>query len=236
MTATDRAHPPLHNATVHVWTLGLADGDRGHFWELLNPEERSRADRFRVPKAQEGYVRTRGALRLLLGRYLNRDPRNIALETNGHGKPRLAGSGDGEGLVFNISHSEDRALLAFTRDTALGVDLESVRPRHDLEGLSKMCLAEAERMRWEESGPEARLPEFIRLWVCKEAFVKAVGRGIGMGVKRAVVNAGFNGFLDIPSEYGTASDWRLREWATGDFRAALVFRGGERDLRIFRCP
>ena len=139
---------------------------------------------------------------------------------------------DGEGLVFNVSHSGNRALLAFARDTALGVDLESISQRHDLEGLVKMCLASSERDRWERVGSEDRLREFIRLWVSKEAFVKAVGRGIGVGIKRIAVNARCDGFLEVPEDYGRASEWRLREWALRDFRAAVVFKGMDRPLRV----
>lgn len=228
----EQTRPALDDAAVHLWRLDLVGGNDRQCWDCLDTEERARAERFRVDKARNAYVRTRGTLRVLLGHYLERDPARIALVSNSHGKPRLADTGEDRGLVFNLSHSEDRALLAFARDTALGVDLESLRPRHDLEGLAKICLSPEEMARWNTAAAEARLPEFIRLWVCKEAFVKAVGRGIGMGIKRAVVNARCDGFLDIPAEYGEPSEWRLKEWGFGDFRAAVVFRGAEREIRF----
>lgn len=225
--------PVLEEAAIHVWILALSEGDDRDYWDCLSPDERIRAERFISVKARREYVRTRGHLRVRLGHYLGREPPDIAFAANAYGKPRLAGTEEDRGVVFNISHSGEWGLLAFARDTALGADLESVRARHDLGGLAETCLAPPELARWAGAEEDSRLAEFIRFWVCKEAFVKATGRGIGMGIKRAVVNTGFDGFQQIPVEYGESAEWRLREWPVGDFRAAVVFKGGEREIKVF---
>jgi 4'-phosphopantetheinyl transferase len=226
---------PLDDATIDLWFLNLAATDDASrlYWDFLDEEERSRAERFRSPKAQNNFVRTRGHLRFLLGQYLNENPRRFGFIANDHGKPRLRDSREDRGVVFNISHSGDVAVLAFSLDAALGVDIELPRPHRDLEGLANMCLAPAELAWWRRYPPDQRLTGFTRLWVCKEAFVKAVGRGIGLGLTKVNVSRDFTGFESLPEEYGAAAEWRLHEWAHGDCRMAVAFKGRERAIRIF---
>ena len=89
-----------------------------------------------------------------------------------HGKPRL--DGDGAGIHFNLSHSGGLALIAVARGVEVGVDLEEIRPRPDLERVARRVFTEAEREAVALGGDRA----FYRHWVAKEAFVKATGRGV----------------------------------------------------------
>lgn len=233
MNENPRISPP-GPAAIHVWFLNLAaDGENGYFWDCLNPEERYRAERFRSPAARTGFLRARGRLRILLGQYLDRDPGAIEFIHNSHGKPRLADTLENQGLVFNISHSGDYAVLAFAQDTSLGVDIEWPKPRLELEGLAGFCLAAQEQECWRRLPAAGRLAGFIRYWVCKEAFVKAAGRGIALGLTQVCVSPDFSGFANIPEAYGPAQDWHLREWDYQGHRVALAYRGSPRGIGIF---
>jgi 4'-phosphopantetheinyl transferase len=225
----------LDDSAIDIWFLNLAatDDTSRLYWDFMDEEERSRAERFRSLKAQNSFVRTRGHLRFLLGQYLHENPRQFSFIANDHGKPRLRNTQEDRGVVFNISHSGDFAVLAFSLDAALGVDIELPRPHRDLDGLANTCLTPAELAWWLHYPPEQRLTGFTRLWVCKEAFVKAVGRGIGLGLTQVDVSRDFAGFENIPEEYGAAAEWRLHEWAYGACRVALAFKGRERAIRIF---
>jgi 4'-phosphopantetheinyl transferase len=231
----DIAMIALDDSAIHVWLLDLAGSDNDSLLagDCLDEDERSRAERYRSPKARNSFVRTRGRLRTLLAQYLGGDPRQFAFTANEHGKPRLRDTPEDCGLVFNISHSGDFALLAFARDTALGVDIELPRRRMNLRGLADACLAPAELERWHGCGLERQLNEFVRLWVCKEAFVKAVGRGIGLGLRKVGVSRGFKGFEHVPDPYGPTEEWRLHEWACGACRAAVAYKGPERRITVF---
>lgn len=225
----------LDASIIHVWTLKLdpADSQAPAYWACLNAEERARAGRFLADSARVAFVHTRGRLRHLLGDYLDRPPERVEFALNDHGKPRLRDTGENQGLVFNVSHSGGYALLAFARDAALGVDIEECRTRTNLEGLADMCLAPDELGRWQALSPERRAAAFIRHWACKEAFVKAVGRGLGLGLGKVCVSPDFTGYAALPEAHGPAADWRLHEWALGNCRAALAYRGAARGVRLF---
>jgi 4'-phosphopantetheinyl transferase len=225
----------LGPSIIHVWTLKLdpADPLAPLYRACLDDTERARAGRFLAESARVAFVHTRGRLRHLLGEYLDQPPERVEFVANDHGKPRLRDIGENQGLVFNVSHSGGFALLAFALDAALGVDIEECRARSNLQGLAKMCLAPDELNRWQRLPQERRADEFIRHWAAKEAFVKAVGRGIGLGLGKVGVSPDFTGYAALPEAHGPAADWRLHDWALGDCRAALAYRGAARRVRVF---
>src|SRR5262249_34956560 len=98
------ARVTLGPAVVEVWRAEL---DRARFESLITAAERERARRFRSDAARDRWIAGRGALRELLGRYLDRNPEEIVLATEPGGKPALAGS---PSLQFNLSHSQGTAV------------------------------------------------------------------------------------------------------------------------------
>ncbi len=226
--------PSLAPTAIHLWYLSLtADEDNEYFLDCLNPDERRRAERFLVQAARDSFVRTRGRLRILLGYYLSCAPQAIEFIQNSHGKPRLADTQENQGLVFNISHSGEYAVLAFAHDIALGVDIELPRSRLDLDGLADFCLAPEEREWWRTLPTDERLSEFLRLWVSKEAFVKAAGRGIALGLSKVCISHSGTGFASIPAAYGSVKDWHLTTWEYHRHRVALAYRGSSCGISIF---
>ena len=109
---------------VHVWTSRLSEGPPADL-AVLNADERARGERIRVPDGRERWLTGRARLRTILARYLDMAPAAIELVVGEHGKPALAG--DGRGLEFNLSHTDDLALYALARGRAVGVDAERVR-------------------------------------------------------------------------------------------------------------
>lgn len=168
--------PHLAPEEVHVWRCSLAQPPEAlHRLEaLLTPDERDRAARFRFAEHRHGWIAARGLLRTLLGRYLRMEPAAVQLQYGEHGKPAL----EVEELQFNLSHSGDRVLYAFTRERRVGVDVEQFRPR-----LSRMEIAERFFSPTEVAALRA-LPEadreagFFNCWTRKEAYIKALGTGL----------------------------------------------------------
>lgn len=178
----------LRQGAVHVWHLSLDPGvTRAEVLPLaLNKEELARAARIRREPIRQRYVATRNLLRTLLGRYLRVTPESLVFAEGTYGKPRLAGTEPDRGLVFNLSHSGNALAVALAHDVRLGVDIESWRPIADSAALAARCLAPAELEHWNQLAESERLPAFFRLWTLKEAFCKAVGRGIALGLKQCV--------------------------------------------------
>lgn len=213
---------------IHVWQLNLAampfDGDV--FWRTLDSAERDRALQFRADTHKRRFIAAHGALRCLLAGYLDMAPHAIRFELGEHGKPRLAGTAPDRGLVFNVSHSGDRALIAVGLDLALGVDLEIRRPLTQIESLVERCFAPSERDYWRSLPAPDRLATFFDFWTRKEAFIKAVGRGLGLGLTRCILASGeILRWEAIPESCGHPDEWSLRNLNLGDdISAALCAR------------
>jgi 4'-phosphopantetheinyl transferase len=142
---------------IDVWRVDLTAIEDG-LEDLLRADERARAERIVPARKRVLWARSRGVLRALLGRYLDRDPREVRFALGPHGKPALARNGTDEGdLRFNLSHSGHLALVAVSAGREVGIDIERARPRYTAE--------------------------FLRTWVAREAAVKC--RGLGLGIEVA---------------------------------------------------
>jgi 4'-phosphopantetheinyl transferase len=159
---------------LRVWAVSL---DRGAAdLTLLSPEERERAARLLRPQDRIWWLEAHYALRRILGRELNIDPRHIKLGATRSGKPYVAEpKGD---LQFNLSHSGADCLIAVAAGRPVGVDIEIGRPMSDLLEVAEQFATprEAKLLR-SRSGSELR-GAFLDLWTRKEALLKAAGTGL----------------------------------------------------------
>jgi 4'-phosphopantetheinyl transferase len=221
---------------IHVWLLRLDTENPAITDDIrlgwLDSEDRQRAERYVHPGARRGYLWTRGMLRRLLGQYLQCEPSAIRLESNPHGKPRLAETGEDQGLVFNVSHTDRLAVLGFARDRPLGIDIEKSRPDRDWHRIADYCLSDPERDRWRRTEAARQGMEFLKYWTAKEALVKAAGRGIALGLRRVELAPDFSAFAILPAELGPAADWRLQGWILDDYCLALACRSPVRRIRF----
>lgn len=164
---------------VHVWKRLLHDDATviQSGYELLCPQERERAARFRVDRPRNDFILTRGALRSLLARYLATTPEQLQFQVTKYGKPWLEGTSD---LRFNVSHSEGLALLAFVRGREIGVDVERIRPQPDARELAERFFSVREREGLRAFSGRELQAAFFRCWSRKEAYIKARGEGLSL--------------------------------------------------------
>ena len=166
--------PSLTEGAVHVWRADLPTlaPDLG---ELLCKQERARAERIVNKREGELWRRSRGLLRELLGRYLGLEPASLRFAIGEHGKPAL----DQDRLPFNMSHSGELALYAFSDAGAVGVDVELARRPVDEVAIAARMLGEDVAQRLQALDPATRQREFLRAWARHEAELKCLGVGIG---------------------------------------------------------
>ena len=223
---------------VHVYRLNLADSRYDYsrcFWSLLADDERERALRIRHQETQRCFVLVRSSLRSLLAHYLSCDARSIRFVQGEKGKPRLAGLEPDQGLVFNVSHSGNCGLIAIASDIALGVDVERRRTMTDMEGIAERCFSPSELAYWKALPSGRSLQAFFDFWCFKEAFVKATGQGITLGLESCVVDLSRQPRMDsIPNSCGSPDEWRVAEIdAFANHSAGICYRGVQRKLRHF---
>ena len=165
---------------VHVWRYSLL-ADEGRVLrlrELLSAEELARADRFKFDKHRRRFIVARATLRILLGDYFSAAPDSIEFLTTKYGKPYVRQLLDGQVLSFNVSHSHELALFAFTLEKRIGVDLEYRRQILDMESIAGHFFAKAEVTELMSLDESVRPRAFLNCWTRKEAYIKAIGEGL----------------------------------------------------------
>ena len=217
---------------IDTWKFNLSGKPRSlqnHLEDLVG-EEKQRIEQGIFPELGERATRSRLGLRWILADYLQCKPHEVPLIIGEHGKPELdSASPHFQKLHFNLSHCGDRALMAVSRDSILGVDLERIRQESPIEDLAQRCFSEKEQKAWLESPEDRRRVWFFHLWVQKEAMVKAHGDGMTLPLRL------FSGNPDAKALEGSISSdlpeignnlWRYHaEDCSGDLRSAIVFRG-----------
>jgi 4'-phosphopantetheinyl transferase len=217
---------------VHVWCADL-DRAAADAWSRLEPllsaEERARAERFRFERDRRCYTTARGVLHQLLARYLDRDPARLRLRTLEHGKPVLESSASEPPLHFNLSHSGDLALYAFTTVAPTGVDVERIAPLADLEEIAARHFSPAERASLRALAADERREAFYRGWTRKEACLKATGRALTWPPERISVSLRPDEparLIAADVEFGAPSRWSLHDLCPAPgFAAAVAVEG-----------
>jgi 4'-phosphopantetheinyl transferase len=225
--------PPLAERTVHLWYADLDPGIAAveSLRPLLAPDELERAARFHFDKHRRRYRVRRGRLRRLLAAYLGRPAESLELAYGDHEKPTVASEAElpaGRRLEFNLSDSEDLAIYGVARGLEIGVDVEILRPMPDALSISESFFSAPEREAL-RSVPEAATAEaFFNCWTRKEAYLKAIGKGLAEPLDSFVVTltpgepARFLDFVKVPGEVGRWSLFHLRP--TSESIAAVALR------------
>ena len=175
-------HLCLDRHRIHVWraSLTLSTPHLLSLQHTLSTDERIRAERYHFPIHREHFIAARGLLRVLLGRYLGQDPRQLRFRYSAHGKPALAGGSELGRICFNVSHSHGLALYAVTCDREVGIDLEQIRYDLDDTRVAERFFAAGETEALRALPANMRTEEFFTYWTCKEAYIKARGTGLSL--------------------------------------------------------
>jgi 4'-phosphopantetheinyl transferase len=167
------------------------------------------------------------AVRAILGAYVGSDPARIRLAAGPGGKPRLEPGSEAGWLRFNLSHTRGRALLGLARDREVGVDVERIASDRAISTIADELFSPREAAVLRSFPPSARIPAFFRLWTRKEAVLKAIGTGLGLGpaldeievLSRTVAARGVS--------------WALRDVNVGPgYAAALAVEGTAAHVRV----
>lgn len=206
---------------VDVWHVGLS---KGHHASILSPDEQIRAARYRFDNHRQWFIACRAALREILGGYLGISPEQVIFSYGSHGKPYVAQSE----FRFNVSHSEDEALIAVARGREVGIDLERPDARLNVEQLAAEFLAAGERA-FVQSPPNGKRREaFFSCWTRKEAWAKALGAGIAENPDRFDVSESLNRAKHVLLDPNDGSVWTVVELhLPGEFIGALVAQGAD---------
>jgi 4'-phosphopantetheinyl transferase len=230
----------LSPSEVHIWRAWLDEKGPSHadFIEILSSDEIKVASKFFFERDRKRYITSRGTLRCVLGRYLTIDPHEISFVRGQYGKPSLE---DHPQLIeFNLSHSKELALFAFTIGHRIGIDVECILPIDDFEQVANFFLSPTEREALAQLPEEIRLKGFYAAWTRKEALTKALGVGIGDAWDKFEVNVSpveGPAIKKISKDIAGGSNWQLLKVEPDPgYVATLAVETSEISLHFFDYP
>lgn len=186
--------------------------------QFLNSPELKKAKRYYKEIDRNRFIIYRSILKLLLGAYTKSDIKNIYLDYDFNKKPYLASH---PWLHFNISHSEDYAAIVFSRKK-VGLDIEYLSNDFKFTDLFPDIFDDHERLVIQNADDKKNA--FYTLWTRKEAFVKALGKGIDEDFKYIPCVEGQHN-LDFKLVKNT-QNWQVYSFDFAEhYLAAVAFEG-----------
>jgi 4'-phosphopantetheinyl transferase len=221
------ASSPVITGGGHVWRIDISQNLKRleQFEALLTPEETLRAGRYKQQKDTYRFIISRGAQRIILGRYLQIAPAELEFILGDNKKPYLLGSG-GEVLHYNLSHSGNWIVLAVAQ-SPVGADVEFVNPAFPFHDI-----LEDNFSRGEADYIGTSTESFFTLWTRKEAILKATGQGLGDHLKITPALDGEH-VLDA-SLTGADKNWLLHSFALyAGYISTVVVEDAGQELKFF---
>ena len=228
----------LATGEVHVWRVELNQPEHllEKFRESLQEHELERASRFHFEIHRRCFTVGRGVLRQLLSKYLDTKPERFRLSYGAYGKPALNGEHKDSRIRFNMSHSHEVALFAFTEDREVGVDVEHIRTDFASEEVARRFFSRREVETFNALSQHDQVAGFFKCWTRKEAFIKVIGKGLSQPLDKFDVTLGQPAALLWVSG-DDASRWSLYDLEVGgDYAGALAVEGQVSKVRCWRFP
>ena len=227
---------PLKAHDLHVWIVDVRRilAPDGELSSLLSKDEFQRWRRFHFPGDRRRFLVARSLLRTLLGRYLAADPQSIRFEYNQYGKPGLRG----EFLSFNLSHSHNLILYGLALHEALGVDVERINPDFGTREIAERFFSPHEIEELRGLPVDQQVLGFFNCWTRKEAFIKALGRGLSVPLDSFDVTlapAEPSRLLATREDSRVRDSWKLYSTEPAPGYVGAICAGGRvRRLRFFQ--
>ncbi|RDV37211.1 hypothetical protein DV096_14600 [Bradymonadaceae bacterium TMQ3] len=173
-----------------VGALSMRAGEEVRGW--MSAEELERHQRYALERLRRRDLITRGLARTMLSELAGCEPQELIFGKSALERPHLV-SPALPGFDFNLAHSEERVVLAAAHGLRVGVDIEHGTRRVDHRSVAERFFSAYEQRalaRLDDDGEEgqvsARRRRFLELWVLKEAWMKADGRGISAGLNEVI--------------------------------------------------
>jgi 4'-phosphopantetheinyl transferase len=204
----------------------------------VTDEEKRAADRYATERLALRSRGARGLMRLVASRYLDCPPIEVPITRapciycgEPHGKPMI----DGSPVQINLSHAGDTVLIGVA-SSPVGVDVESPARGSDPLALSRRFFSAAEADWVAEANAVESRDRFLRLWVRKEAILKATSEGLPGGLESVPVLGPTPQTITREVD-GHASRWTVADLEPALHPAAAVALAGEAcEARVFGLP
>ena len=146
-------------------------------------------------------------LRNMVASVTGEQPRDVPIELSPSGKPKIHSS---LSLNGSISHSDGYVAVLLADNRQCGVDIEVARSVPSELPLDErfFSIPELNWIRAQRCGLQAAI-RFLRLWTRKEAYLKALGKGLaGLSAEVGFDRLGF-GSANVRDKFGSSEYWTL---------------------------
>lgn len=221
--------PSLSDAEVHVFRISISRNINRlkQFEALLTTDEKLRAGKYRQQKDTYRFIVSRGAQRIILGKYTKQPPAGLQFVLGYNKKPYLV-SNDGSVIHYNPSHSGDWIVLAIAT-SAVGADVEQIDHTFPFDDILTDNFS-VEEIRYISTSAE----KFFTLWTRKEAYLKATGQGLG---DHLPVTPALDGEHQLDRMLtGSDNKWQLNSFMLADgYTATVVVEEDGNQLLFFEA-
>ena len=220
----------------------VSDSLLNSYEALLSDDERQRNNRYRFAADRRKDLIARALLRTQLGERLNLAPESLVFERGEHGKPALVldkcsvpsdylALKSAKHLQFNLSHSDDWVVLAIA-DNRIGVDIESTARKNDVMAIADRYFFGSEIAELTSFDPSEQRQRFFDYWTLKEAYMKARGEGISLGLSKFGFSVANKPDITIEMDgclNDSPSDWQFFcVTPNPDYRLSLAFNSSKK--------
>lgn len=170
----------LKDGSVHIWLsyLNLHTARLKHLYPLLSDAEKARSERFKFYKHRKRFIASHGFMRSVLSLYCNTSAEQLEFSLKEQGKPKLIFNKKQADIRFNLSHSNNLALLAIRACIEVGVDIEFIQKKIGWKKITQRFFTIAEQQALFSLAEEQQKAAFFQLWTRKEAHMKVTGQGL----------------------------------------------------------
>jgi len=183
VNSTPSSFSQLQNDHVDLWLISpkqISDAGIQHLKSLITDEELAKITTFKNSSAQKTSLVSRAMCRLVLSQYTHTPAQTHQFTLNRHGKPSLLNNP--RQLRFNLSHNEDLVIMAICIEDSIGCDIENPTRKVSIDPITRRYFSSQEHKMLTSKEGKDKNDAFFKIWTLKEAFVKATGVGINLGL------------------------------------------------------
>ena len=162
---------------VLVWYADLSqlpEFDHNLFLDILDDSEVVINNNYLIAEKRREHAISHLLRRIMLSDILKLNASKIEFQYTKYGKPILKYRNID--LDFNITHTDRAVACILSRIGKVGIDMESNESVKNIELMSRNCLTTKEQsFIYRSDNLESN---FIKLWTLKEAYLKAIGKGL----------------------------------------------------------
>jgi 4'-phosphopantetheinyl transferase len=227
----------LKNSELHIWWTNLdqSPGIGEKYLSFLTESEINKINNYKTQLLRNRQIVSKAILKKTISEYLNIDILEIEYSLNKYGKPFLNKSLNHSSLNFNISHSENIGIFAFSLDD-IGIDVEKIKEISNLGEVKEITLTDFEQKWYNNLDKEVQTEIFYKVWTIKEAFLKAIGKGFSFSPLNIELTNEHEKQIQIKNIY--SKDLRDEAFHVKtisilpDFVTSIVYQGQKR-IKIF---